>query len=55
LPEPPKVTGAIKESVGRAIGDQQTEAEGKKDKAEGRAQSAAGHAKDAAREMLNKE
>jgi uncharacterized protein YjbJ (UPF0337 family) len=50
-----KVSGAIKESVGRATGDQQTEAEGKKDKAEGRAQSAVGHAKDAAREILKKE
>jgi len=31
-----KVTGAIKEGVGRATGDRQTEAEGKTEKAEGR-------------------
>lgn len=49
-----KVTGTIKEGVGRATGDRQTEAEGTNEKTEGRVQSAVGHAKDAAREILNK-
>lgn len=50
-----KVTGAIKEGVGKATGDRRTEAEGKNEKAEGRLQSAVGKAKDAAREILDKE
>jgi uncharacterized protein YjbJ (UPF0337 family) len=49
-----KVTGAIKEGVGRATGDRQTEAEGRAEKAAGRVQSAVGKTKDAAREILNK-
>lgn len=49
-----KVTGAIKEGVGRATGDRQTQAKGKAEKAQGRAQTAVGHAKDAAREIVNK-
>lgn len=49
-----KVTGTIKEGVGKATGDRQTEAEGTSEKAEGRVQNAVGHAKDAAREILNK-
>jgi uncharacterized protein YjbJ (UPF0337 family) len=49
-----KVTGAIKEGVGRATGDRATEAEGTQEKAEGRVQNAVGHAKDAAREIINK-
>jgi uncharacterized protein YjbJ (UPF0337 family) len=49
-----KVTGAIKEGVGRATGDRRTEAEGHDEKAEGRVQNAVGKAKDAAREIINK-
>jgi uncharacterized protein YjbJ (UPF0337 family) len=49
-----KVTGKIKETVGKAVGDTRTEAEGKADQARGRAQAAAGHAKDAAREITGK-
>jgi uncharacterized protein YjbJ (UPF0337 family) len=49
-----KVTGAIKEGVGRVTGDPQTEAEGKAEKAEGRVQSGVGHAKDAVREIAKK-
>ena len=49
-----KVTGAIKEGIGRVTGDRQTEAEGKAEKAQGRTQTAVGHAKDAAREIANK-
>jgi uncharacterized protein YjbJ (UPF0337 family) len=49
-----KITGAIKEGVGRATGDRSTEAEGKAEKATGRVQSAVGKAKDAARELAGK-
>jgi uncharacterized protein YjbJ (UPF0337 family) len=49
-----KVTGAIKETVGRMTGDRDTEAEGKAEKAEGRVRSAVGHAKDAVREIVGK-
>ena len=49
-----KVTGKIKEQAGKALGDQQTKAEGRADRAEGRVQSAAGHAKDAVREIAGK-
>jgi uncharacterized protein YjbJ (UPF0337 family) len=49
-----KVTGKIKEKVGRMTGDRQTEAEGSVEKAEGRVRSAVGHAKDAARELVHK-
>jgi uncharacterized protein YjbJ (UPF0337 family) len=49
-----KVTGTIKEEVGKALGDANTAAEGKKEKDKGRAQSAVGHVKDAAREIAGK-
>jgi uncharacterized protein YjbJ (UPF0337 family) len=49
-----KVTGKIKEQAGKALGDTQTEAEGKADQAEGRVQGAVGHAKDAVREIVGK-
>ena len=48
------MTGKIKEQAGKALGDAETEAEGKADQAEGRAQSAVGHAKDAMREIAGK-
>ena len=40
--------------VGKALGDANTAAEGKKEKDEGRAQSAIGHVKDAAREIAGR-
>jgi uncharacterized protein YjbJ (UPF0337 family) len=38
-----KTTGAVKEAVGKAVGDAGMEAEGKREKDEGRAQTAVGH------------
>jgi uncharacterized protein YjbJ (UPF0337 family) len=49
-----KVTGAIKEGIGRTMGDKKIEAEGKRKKAEGRVQNAVGHVKNAMREIINK-
>lgn len=49
-----KITGATKETVGRATGDRDLEAEGTAEKAAGRVQSAVGKAKDAARELAGK-
>ena len=49
-----KVTGGIKEAVGRALGDEKTEVEGTAEKTEGRVQSAVGHVKDAVREIVGK-
>jgi len=49
-----KVTGKIKEQAGKALGDAQTEAEGKADQAEGRVQGAVSHGKEAAREIAGK-
>ncbi len=40
-----KVTGGLKETVGRALGDEKTE---------GRVQSAVGHVKDAVREIVGR-
>jgi uncharacterized protein YjbJ (UPF0337 family) len=49
-----KVTGAIKEKVGQATGDRDTEAEGTAEKAEGHVRGAVGKAKDAVREVVGK-
>ncbi len=49
-----KVTGSVKEKVGRALGDAKTAAEGKREKDEGCAQAAIGHVKDAVREITGK-
>ena len=49
-----KVTGAVKEAVGRATGDSTMEAEGQADKAEGGVRSAVGHVKDAVRDIAGK-
>jgi uncharacterized protein YjbJ (UPF0337 family) len=49
-----KAKGALKDALGRAIGDTKTQAGGKMDKAKGSAQSAMGGAKDAARDTANK-
>ena len=50
-----KGTGAIKEKVGKALGDRHLEGEGKADKAEGHVRSGIGKAKDAVREVIGKE
>ena len=44
--------GSIKEGVGKLVGDQKLQAEGKADKATGKVQSAVGGAKDAARDAV---
>ncbi len=44
-----KASGAIKEGVGKAVGDKSLEAKGKIDKAKGEAREALGDAKDALR------
>lgn len=44
--------GAIKEGVGKLVGDPKLQAEGKADKATGKVQSAVGGAKDAARDVV---
>lgn len=49
-----KVTGTVKEKVGKALGDAKTAAEGKREKDQGRVQSAIGHVKDAVREIAGK-
>ena len=50
-----KGTGAIKENVGKVLGDRHLEGEGKADKAEGHIRSGIGKAKDAVREVIGKE
>ena len=45
-----KASGAIKEGVGKAVGDKSMEAKGKLDKAKGEAREFIGDAKDAMRE-----
>jgi uncharacterized protein YjbJ (UPF0337 family) len=45
-----KAKGAIKDAVGKAMGDKRMQAEGKLDKAKGAARDALGDLKDAARE-----
>lgn len=44
--------GAVKEAVGKAVGDPKLVAEGKADKVKGKIQSAVGGVKDAAKETL---
>ena len=44
-----KASGAMKEGVGKAVGDKSLEAKGKIDKAKGEAREALGDAKDAMR------
>jgi uncharacterized protein YjbJ (UPF0337 family) len=44
-----KASGAVKEGVGKAVGDKSLEAKGKIDKAKGEAREALGDAKDAIR------
>ncbi|HEV8030168.1 MAG TPA: CsbD family protein [Stellaceae bacterium] len=49
-----KVTGAIKEGVGRATNDPAAIAEGRQEQSKGRVQGAIGKIKDAAREIAGK-
>jgi uncharacterized protein YjbJ (UPF0337 family) len=43
--------GAVKEGLGKALGDEKLKAEGKMDRAEGKVRNAVGGAKDAIRDM----
>ena len=49
-----KVTGKIKEGLGKVSGDSQTEAEGKGQQAQGKVKEGAEKAKDAARDVADK-
>ena len=44
-----KVSGAVKEGVGKVTGDKRTEAEGKTDQTKGNAKNATGNASEAAK------
>ncbi len=46
--------GAVKEALGKAVGDKKLIAEGKSDKVEGKVQNAVGGFKDSVRDALNK-
>ena len=46
--------GAVKEAIGKAIGDAKLQSDGKADKTEGKIQNAIGGLKDATREFLIK-
>ena len=47
-----QVTGAVKQAIGKAVGDVKLESEGKADKVEGKVQNAIGGLKDTIRETL---
>lgn len=49
-----EIKGAIKEAVGKVVGDAKLKAEGKSDQVEGKLQNAVGGLKDAAREAAKK-
>jgi len=49
-----QVKGAIKETIGKVVGDSKLEAEGKADKAEGNMQNAIGGLKDAVGDAVKK-
>jgi len=49
-----QVKGAVKETIGKVVGDAKLEAEGKADKTEGKLQNAIGGLKDAARDAVKK-
>ena len=49
-----QVKGAVKETIGKALGDAKLQAEGKADKVEGKLQNAGGSMKDAVREAVKK-
>lgn len=45
--------GAVKETVGKALGDAKLQADGKADKLKGKVQNAVGGAKDAVRKLVD--
>jgi uncharacterized protein YjbJ (UPF0337 family) len=47
--------GAVRQTVGKLLGDHKTESEGKAEKAEGKVWNAVGGLKDTAREIVDKE
>jgi uncharacterized protein YjbJ (UPF0337 family) len=47
-----QLKGAVKQAVGKAIGDSKLESEGKADKVEGKVQNAIGGVKDTVRDVL---
>ncbi len=49
-----KVTGSVKEAIGKVTGDTKLQAEGTADKAAGTTQNAVGGAKDAVRDTVKK-
>ena len=49
-----QVKGAVKEAIGKVVGDAKLEAEGKADKTEGKVQNAVGGLKDAVRDAAKK-
>ena len=49
-----KVTGSVKEAIGKVTGDAKLQAEGKADKMAGTAQNAVGGAKDTVRDTADK-
>jgi uncharacterized protein YjbJ (UPF0337 family) len=49
-----EVKGALKETIGKAVGDAKLQADGKADKATGKLQNAIGGVKDAVRDASNK-
>jgi uncharacterized protein YjbJ (UPF0337 family) len=49
-----QVKGAVKEAVGKVVGDSKLQAEGKADKAEGKVQNVVGGLKDAVRDAVKK-
>lgn len=49
-----EIKGAVKEAVGKVVGDAKLKAEGKSDQVEGKVQNALGGLKDAAREAAKK-
>ena len=49
-----KVSGSIKEAVGKVTGDQKTQAEGATEKAAGKVQNTVGSAKDTVRNAVDK-
>jgi uncharacterized protein YjbJ (UPF0337 family) len=49
-----EMKGAVKETIGKAVGDVKLQSDGKADKVEGKVQNALGGAKDAVRDALRK-
>ena len=49
-----QVKGAVKEAIGKVVGDAKLESEGKADKAQGKVQNAIGGFKDAVRDAAKK-